>query len=299
MMGKFIGWVVAIAVVAAVAWVPVAAAVPQSVPKSLDAAMSAYDMHDFRRAATLARIAADRAQGLERETGRYLEGLALYRAGDMDPAATALRTASTSGDRFVAGQANITLGSVEIARKNYDAAGHAYRRAAVLLDGAESKRAHSFAARCFDASDLTSLAESERAAAGEPVKLVAPAPSAPTKVPAAIEPKFPVERKVVTREDKPKPPIVPVRYTIQVGAFSSAKRANEVAGSLRNECLKIGAGAPRVIARESDGGETLHIVQIGSFSNKSEAGKMAGRLPKSAYRIEVYLPDSAADASSD
>ena len=54
-----------------------------------------------------------------------------------------------------------------------------------------------------------------------------------------------------------------------------------------------------MIARESDGGETLHIVQVGSFSNKSEAGKMAGKLPKSAYRIEVYMPESAVDASSD
>lgn len=299
MLDKFLGLFAAFAVVAAGASMHAAAAAPQSVPRSLDSAMTAYDMHDFRRAATLARMAADRAQGLERETGRYLEGLSLYRAGDLDPAATALRTASTSTDRFVAGQANVTLGSVEIARKNYDAAGHAYRRAAVLLDGAESKRAHSFAARCFDAAELTSLAEAERAAAGEPVKLVAPNPTAPATVPVAIEPKLPAERKVVTKDDKPKPPMVPVRYSIQVGAFSSAKRANEVAGSLRNECLKIGLGAPRVIARESDGGETLHVVQIGSFSNKSEAGKMAGKLPKSAYRIEVYMPESAVDASSD
>jgi len=277
----------------------VAVAAPQSVPKSLDAAIAAYDAHDFRRCAALARIAADRAQGLERETGRYLEGLALYRAGDLDPSASALRTAAGSTDRFVASQANITLGSVEIARRNYDAAGHAYRRAGALLDGAESKRAHSFAARCFDSAELTSLAEAERAAAGEPVKLARPLAPAPVKAPAAIEPMLPAARKVVTKDDKPKPPIAPVRYSIQVGAFSSAKRANERASSLRSECIKLGAGAPRVIARESDGGETLHIVQIGSFANKSEAGKMAGKLPKSVYRIEVYLPDSAADASSD
>ena len=298
MASKFIGSVIAFVLVV-VATGRSASAAPQSVPRSLDSAMSAFEMHDFRRAATLARMAADRAQGLERETGRYLEGLALYRAGDFDPAASALRTASASADRFVSSQANITLGSVEIARKNYDAAGHAYRRAAVMLDGADSKRAHSFAARCFDAAELTSLAESERAAAGEPVKLVAPSTPAPTSVPSAIEPRLPAERRIVTKDDKPKAPIAPVRYSIQVGAFSTAKRANEVAGSLKNACLKIGVESPRVIARESDDGETLHIVQIGSFSNKSEAGKMAGKLPKSAYRIEVYLPDSAADASLD
>lgn len=274
-------------------------AAPQSVPRSLDGAMSAFEGHDFRRAATLARIVADRAQGLERETGRYLEGLSLYRAGDFDTAASALRVAATSSDRFVSGQANITLGSVELARKNYDAAGHAYRRAAALLEGTEAKRAHSIAARCFDAAELTSLAESERAAAGEPVKVAPAIAPAPAKAPAVIEPKLPTARKVVTKADKPQAPIAPVRYAIQVGAFSGEKRAKEVAAGLKNECLKIGAGSPRVIPRESDDGTTLYIVQIGSFSNKSEATKMNGKLPKSAHRIEVYLPDPAADDSSD
>lgn len=285
-------------------------AVPQSVPQSLDSAMSAYRAQDFRRAATLARVAADRAQGAERESARYLEGLSLYQAGDMEAAASALRTAASATDRFVAAQANVTLGSVEIARKNYAAAGHAYRRAGGLLDGSEAKRAHSVAARCFDAAELTALAESERVAAGEPRELpVAPVPAAderpkqvaakPAPVAKPIEPKLPNARRVVTQEDKPKAPIAPIRYSIQAGAFEEVQRAKDVANGLRSECMRLGVGAPRIIARESSKGGTLHIVQIGAFSNKSEAGKIAGKLPKSAYLIEVYLPESAADASDD
>lgn len=272
--------------------------------------MSAYRAQDFRRAATLARVAADRAQGVDRESARYLEGLSLYHAGDMEAAASALRTAASATDRFVAGQANITLGSVEIARKNYAAAGHAYRRAGGLLEGSDAKRAHSFAARCFDAAELTALAESERVAAGEARKpAVPPAPAAderpkqvvskPAPVAKPIEPKLPDARRVVTREDKPKAPIAPVRYSIQAGAFEEAKRAQAVAAQLKAECLRLGVGAPRIIARESGKGATLHIVQIGAFSNKSEAGRIAGKLPKSAYLIEVYLPDASADASED
>ncbi|MEY4117914.1 MAG: hypothetical protein RLZZ116_1242 [Planctomycetota bacterium] len=285
-----------------------AEAVPQSVPQSLDSAMSAYRAQDFRRAATLARVAADRAQGVDRESARYLEGLSLYHAGDMDAAANALRTAASATDRFVAGQANITLGSVEIARRNFAAAGHAYRRAGGLLEGSEARRAHSFAARCFDAAELTTLAESERVAAGEPRQLpVEPAvKEAPKQVAAKpepvakpIEPRLPDARRVVSRDDKPKAPIAPVRYSIQAGAFEEANRAKAVAAQLRAECLRLGVGAPRIIARESSKGATLHIVQIGAFSNKSEAGRIAGKLPKSAYLIEVYLPDSAVDASDD
>lgn len=293
-------------------------AAPQSVPQSLDTAMSAYRAQDYRRAATLARVAADRAQGVERESARYLEGLSLYHAGDMDAAANALRTAASATDRFVAAQANVTLGSVEIARKNYAAAGHAYRRAGGLLDGSDAKRAHSFAARCFDAAELTTLAESERIAAGEPRALPAePAPpteAQPKQVATKpesmtgsmtrpmtrpIEQALPTTRRVVTQEDKPKAPIAPVRYSIQVGAFEDVARANDVARALRTECMRLGVGTPRVIARESSKGAPLHIVQIGAFANKSEAGKIAGKLPKSAYLIEVYLPDSAADASED
>ena len=285
-------------------------AAPQAVPQSLETAMSAYRAQDYRRAATLARVAADRAQGADRDSARYLEGLSLYHAGDMESAANALRTAASATDRFVAAQANITLGSVEIARKNYAAAGHAYRRAGGLLDGSEAKRAHSFAARCFDAAELTTLAESERVAAGEPSpRPVQSTPSTdvrdkqvatkPMPITKPLEPALPSPRRVVTQEDKPKAPIAPVRYSIQVGAFEDVKRANDVARALKTECIRLGVGAPRIIARESSKGRTLHIVQIGAFGNKSEAGKIAGKLPKSAYLIEVYLPESAADASDD
>lgn len=297
-----------VACVVSVAVAPEARAVPQSVPRGLESAVAAFEARDYQRAATLARVAADRSQGAEREGARYLEGYALYRSGSLDAAASALRVAAASTDRYIAGQANITLGSVELERKNHDAAGHAYRRAASFLDGSEAKRAHSYAARCFDEAGLSSMAESERVAAGEPRVLVAPAP-APVPAAAPAERAKPIarptpapDRTTVTERDKPAAPpasIAPVRYAIQVGAFSTAARASEVAGSLRAKCIALGVGAPRVVARQGENGSTLHIVQIGSFPNKMQATQISTKLPKGVYRVELYIGEGVAGHTAD
>jgi cell division septation protein DedD len=140
----------------------------QAIGKSVADAASALDAGDLRRAATLARMAGDRTSGVDRDAARYLEGYALFRLSEFTAAASVLRTATSSQDRYIAAQANITLGSAEIELRRWDAAGHAYRRAAGLLSGAAAVRAHSVAARCFDQAGMAGLALSEREAAGEP-----------------------------------------------------------------------------------------------------------------------------------
>lgn len=140
----------------------------QAIGKSVADAASALDAGDLRRAATLARMAGDRTSGVDRDAARYLEGYALFRLSEFTAAASVLRTATSSQDRYIAAQANITLGSAEIELRRWDAAGHAYRRAAGFLSGAAAVRAHSVAARCFDQAGMAGLAASEREAAGEP-----------------------------------------------------------------------------------------------------------------------------------
>lgn len=285
-------WVLVVGV--ALACGTLCAAAPQSLPKALEPALAAFESRDYQRAATLARVAADRSQGVEREGARYLEGLALFRAASLEPAANALRVAAMSSDRFIASQANITLGSVEVERKQFDAAGHAYRRAAALLAGDEAKRAHSYAARCFDEAGLDTLAEPERVAAGEP--RVLEAKPAPAPRPAPVIPKRDEPRRTVTPRDKPTPPpaaIAPIRYSIQAGAFASAAAAKNCADGLRTKCIALGVGAPRIVAQEEKG-KTLHIVQIGSFPNKAEANRVSAKLPKSVYLVKPYLGEGVA-----
>jgi cell division septation protein DedD len=300
-------WVLVVGV--AIACSTLCAAAPQSLPKALEPALAAFESRDYQRAATLARVAADRSQGVEREGARYLEGLALFRAGSLESAANALRAAATSSDPFIASQANITLGSVEVERKQFDASGHAYRRAALLLTGDEAKRAHSYAARLFDEAGLDTLAELERVAAGEPRVLEAKPAPAPRPVP--VVPKRDEPRRTVTARDKPTPPstppsippstpaaIAPIRYSIQAGAFASAAAAKKCAEGLRTKCIALGVGAPRIVAQEEKG-QTLHIVQIGSFSNKNEATRISSKLPKSAYLVKPCLGEGVAGHDAD
>jgi cell division septation protein DedD len=267
-----------------------ALATPPSSIRSLGDALTAFESKDYRRAATLARMAGDRATGLERESARYLEGISLFKVNDFDAAANALRFAAASADAFVAGQAGVTLGSVEIERKHFDSAGYAFRKAAGFLTGAESQRAHSYAARCFDGAGLTILADGERVAAGEPpftpTPILTPAITpAPSPAPTMTEP-----RLRVGPESKPKvAEIAPIRYSIQVGAYSTVEKAHAAAEKLAARCTELHIDAPRVIARENSDGSTLHIVQLGDFENRGVASKMLLKFPRSAFKIEVYL----------
>ena len=267
-----------------------ALATPPSSIRSLGDALTAFESKDYRRAATLARMAGDRATGLERESARYLEGISLFKVNDFDAAANALRFAAASADAFVAGQAGVTLGSVEIERKHFDSAGYAFRKAAGFLTGAESQRAHSYAARCFDGAGLTILADGERVAAGEP-------PSTPTPIltPAITPATSPAPTMTEPRlrvgpESKPKvAEIAPIRYSIQIGAYSTVEKAHAAAEKLAARCTELHIDAPRVIARENSDGSTLYIVQLGDFENRGVASKMLLKFPRSAFKIEVYL----------
>jgi len=267
-----------------------ALATPPSSIRSLGDALTAFESKDYRRAATLARMAGDRATGLERESARYLEGISLFKVNDFDAAANALRFAAASADAFVAGQSGVTLGSVEIERKHFDSAGYAFRKAAGFLTGAESQRAHSYAARCFDGAGLTVLADGERVAAGEP-------PSTPTPIltPAITPATSPAPTMTEPRlrvgpESKPKvSEIAPIHYSIQVGSFSTVEKAHAAAEKLAARCMELRIDAPRVIARENSDGSTLHIVQLGDFENRGVASKMMLKFPRSAFKIEVYL----------
>ena len=295
------------------------ASTAQAAGRTIADATAAYHAKDFRRAAAVARLVGDRASGTEREGARYLEGLSLFQSGELDAAAAVLRVSAASREQYIASQSQITLASIEIERKRWDAAGYAYRRAAELLTGPESKRANSYAARCFDAAGLAILADEARAAAGEARAAAGRPPQQPR--PVAIQDESPsgsveaVEspRRTVTADDKPIPqnrigaqpatrPAVsdagprnstsPL-FAVQVGAFTSIERANEIAAALKAQCTAIDIECPRVITRHGDGA-TLHIVQFGCFPNRGVANKVLLKFPKSAYRVEPYCATDAA-----
>lgn len=271
---------------------------------NLAAATGAYGRRDYAKAAEQAALAAQTANPAERAKARYLEGLALLQLGRLDAAADSLRLASDAADRRIAADARISLGTVEIRRDNHELAAQAYKRAALLLDGDEARRAHSIAARCFDHAGLTKAAEEERVLAGEPRVLVAttapsaapvprsPATTAPpasqgtaptaSPAPAKAEPSSRTARVVNGIE------VEPIHFAIQAGAFKDRARAEELAEALRAKPAAQKLGTPRLIEKDRDGA-TLFVVQLGDFPNRAVAGKAIITLGIGTYTVERYL----------
>lgn len=278
------------------------AATPSS---TLEKATRAYNAQDNAQAVRLARLACDEAQGLTRQRARYLLGLALLQEEQNAAAADALRDATDASDRTLAADARVSLGTALCRLGETAQAAEAYRRAALLLDGAEAVRAHSIAARCFDAAGLSKVAEEERVAAGEPRELrsvsnnvsvmatpsnttIAPVKPTANEVapqPIAATTKSPTARVINGME------IEPIHFAIQAGAYRDRLRAVEVAAELAAQSTSAHLGAPRVVSKPRSDGSTVFVVQIGDFPNRTLAGKSLLGFARSGFTVERFLQE--------
>ena len=289
------------ALVLVVAWVGVTPAMAQAVARSLGDAVAAFEAGDYRRAATLARMAGDRAAGVERESARYLEGTALLKAGDLAAAANALRAAVASTDRFIAGQANISLASVEVERRNWDSAGHAYRRAAAFLQGAQAVRAHSFAARCFDEAGMGGLAAAEREAAGEPGALASkPAQEAPRSIPGVAAPDAPAKdapaKGSSAKGSNAKDPNVKDPNVKDSGAKTASPRPTKPGPVVRDSRARVTEDDRPA---RNDIAKVRFAIQVGAFSTAARAAAAAAELRPKCKELGIALPRVVSRDSAD
>ena len=294
------------ALVLVVAWVGVTPAMAQAVARSLGDAVAAFEAGDYRRAATLARMAGDRAAGVERESARYLEGTALLKAGDLAAAANALRAAVASTDRFIAGQANISLASVEVERRNWDSAGHAYRRAAAFLQGAQAVRAHSFAARCFDEAGMGGLAAAEREAAGEPGALASkPAQEAPRSIPGVAAPDAPAKDAPAkgssakgsnAKDPNAKDPNVKDPNVKDPGAKTASPRPTKPGPVVRDSRARVTEDDRPA---RNDIAKVRFAIQVGAFSTAARAAAAAAELRPKCKELGIALPRVVSRDSGD
>ena len=294
------------ALVLVVAWVGVTPAMAQAVARSLGDAVAAFEAGDYRRAATLARMAGDRAAGVERESARYLEGTALLKAGDLAAAANALRAAVASTDRFIAGQANISLASVEVERRNWDSAGHAYRRAAAFLQGAQAVRAHSFAARCFDEAGMGGLAAAEREAAGEPGALASkPAQEAPRSIPGVAAPDAPAKDAPAkgssakgsnAKDPNVKDPNVKDPNVKNPGAKNASPRPTKPGPVVRDSRARVTEDDRPA---RNDIAKVRFAIQVGAFSTAARAAAAAAELRPKCKELGIALPRVVSRDSGD
>jgi len=243
-------------------------------------ATNAYNAREFGRAVTLARAAGAEAGGLPRARARYLEGLAQLQLGNAEEAARALREVVEAADRTLAANARVSLGTAEVARRDFRAAADAYRRAALILDGDERRRAEELATLC------QARVPGPQAQPPRPVQPSAPIVAAAERGPdpaAPSEPRTPTERVVNGMA------IEPVAFAIQAGAFSEQERAERMAESLEAAASRAGLAAPRVIAKPRPGQTSVFVVQVGRFPNRTVAGKAMLQFGQRGFTVERAL----------
>jgi len=275
----------------------------------------AYAQAAYGRAVDSARRAARTASGVELDRARYIEGLGEWKLGRLAPAATLLAQAGQSKDRNLASDALVSLGSLEIERSEFDAAGRAYERAGELLEGTERRKAFGVAMRCYERAGLLGESERLRTRAGLPPSDAQIAAARDADRATQTEAREPAPRgadedtsrgarkidagateaqRAPTRADvegrngmgsKASPP--KQRFAIQAGAFSDEARARAVAKDVAARAKGTTLGAPRIVEKDS-GGRRVYVVQIGSFDNRIEAGKAMSPFSKMTFTVEPY-----------
>ncbi|MEY2795119.1 MAG: hypothetical protein RIR10_835 [Planctomycetota bacterium] len=271
----------------------------------------AYGEAQYGRAVECARRAAQTSQGTARDQAMYIEGLGEWKLGRLEEGAALFSRVAQSNDRALAADALVSLGSLEIERKDFDAAGRAYARAAESLEGTERRRAFGVALRCYERAGLSVEADKLRTRAGLPptdreIAAVsgganagasrasnnAPSDTETTSNSSALAQTPPSSQEVAQRNGLPskgtpaassaangdaKRPMAPTtQYAIQAGAFSDAERARAVS---REVAKRVQAGGQASAGGSDSLGEprVVEKVSAGKTIYVVQIGRFANR----------------------
>jgi cell division septation protein DedD len=238
--------------------------------RGLDRSIAAYDAGDYARAYDLADAAAGDARTTkDADEAAYLAGMSAYRLGRYQDAERWLTQAARSGDRWLAGQAGVTLGSTQLQLGRTAEAGRTFARAAEKLDDEEARRARLAAGNAFrDIGDTTRADEQFRlagaTAATTPRSVSEPVGASPSPRTATS----PTTTPVAATGD----------FTLQGGAFRDEAKARARAEELRSRSVRAGLGEPRVLTKRAADGTLLFVVQMGAFRDRSAANTALSRL---------------------
>lgn len=244
----------------------------------IDDALTAYEGGKYSESLSLAEQASKDATTTEdSDQAAYIAGMSAFRLGQYGDAITWLTSPARSSDRWMAGQAGVTLGSsyLKVGKRN-DAA-RAFAKAAGSLDGDEAKKAHLAAANAYRELGDTRLANEEYRRANVPVPPPATA-SAPVVAPAPTVPTATTPERGGA-------------FVLQAGAFKDKTKAQRRADEIRPKAAQAGLGAPTVVGKRHQDGSTLYVVQLGAFPDRRGADAALTKLGVSG--VVVGRPASA------
>ncbi len=233
-------------------------------------ALSAYEGGSYQQSLTLASSANENARTTKDSLeSAYIAGMSAYRLGRHQEAVQWLEEPARSDDRWMAGQASVTLGSSLLELRRTSEAARSFVRAAERLDGEEARKARLAAANAY--REL-----GDRRASDEQFRLanVTPPQSGPSgSSGSAGAGGSPGRAPVASSGASDVGPFV-----LQAGAFKDRAKADKRAAEVRAAASRAGLGDPKVLSKSGPDGGTLYVVQFGRFADRRSADASLGRL---------------------
>jgi tetratricopeptide (TPR) repeat protein len=206
-----------------------------------------YQSGRYEPALAKAKLEAQRMTGADRQRARFVAGMSAYQLKQDDEALRYLTAVTGEDDPSIAGPAAATAGLI-YTRTGYHAKAVTYFQQAVkLLKGNDQAQAtyHLAAAqqRLGQWSDARVNLERALSSASD------------------AELREAIRKRLLTSG-----------YTIQLGAYSDRKNADQQAIKAQSQIQKAGLGSPRVVV-SSALGKTLYLVQVGQYPTYDAAMK--------------------------
>jgi len=228
----------------------------------LSAAIADYEAGRYEAARLAATDVAIRGNGVERDAGQYIAGLAAYRLGDTDEAERRLSSASTSRDVTTAAKAKAALGLVHLSMDHPRDAAVLFEAAAPGLSGPDADQAAQFA-------------RTARIAAGDD--------------PDATAPRIARGASSVGFGSYSTPHGAGgTSFSLQVGAFEERDRAEAAAREARSLADRS-LGDVRITPHADSRGRRLYFVQLGRFTTRAEATRARTDLGRLEYIVATTL----------
>lgn len=233
--------------------------------QALNRSLTAYDSGNYQESLTLASQAnASASSTKDSLESAYIAGMSAYRLGQHAEAVKWLEEPARSDDRWMAGQANVTMGSSLLSLGRRNEAARTFVKAAERLDGEEARKARLAAANAYrEVGDKRASDEQFRLAGATPPSS-SPSSGGTPSVGGSSSP------KAVADTSGP--------FVLQAGAFRDREKAERRASEVRSKATKAGMGEPRVTTKRGPDGATLYVVQFGSFNDRRSADAALTRL---------------------
>lgn len=248
---------------------------------SLDRSLVAYEGGRYEESLQLAEEAKGAASTSQDSLqSSYLAGMSAFRLGRHSDAVRWLEEPARATDgehRWMAGQANVTLGSSYLALGRKGDAARSFSRAGDLLSGEEAMKARLAAGNAYRELGDQRASDAQFRLAGVPTSGPT-APSAGTSTPTPAS-----DGGAGAANGNPASQVGP--FVLQAGAFKDRAKADRRAAEVRARAKEVGLGEPKVMAKRAADGSTMYVVQFGRFGDRRAAESALGRFGASGVVV--------------